>query len=176
MDHQEVDRDNASETAASARGSRLPSPNGTWRENKTGKVVEVNVPQSLEPNREDMDIEADSRPLRPSRYRPRTFPYQRYLPYQHADEPLVALAEITKRLYIAISSGDFVPGATHWTRELRAWIQLKFDLPREDRVKLVRLYYELALAPGMDSSASERFGSMFMTLTRYLHCTSYILH
>lgn len=79
---------------------------------------------------------------------------------------MVALTEIIKRLYVAVSGGDFVPGATHWTRELRAWIQLKFDLPRDDRVKLVKLYYELALAPGMDSSASERFSSMFMTLTR----------
>lgn len=71
-----------------------------------------------------------------------------------------------KNLYIAISAGDFVPGATHWTREIRGWMQLKFDLPRSDRVKLGKLYYELTLAPGVEEGASDRFLSMFITLTK----------
>lgn len=166
MDHQEEDREFAADTVV-GQASRGPSPNGTLRDNKMGSVVEIRGTSNDMNGGNDMEIDADFKPPRPARYRPRTFPYQHYLPYQHTDNPLVALAEITKCLYIAVSSGDFVPGATHWTRELRAWVQLKFDLPRDDRVKLAKLYYELALAPGMDSSAAERFGSMFMTLTRY---------
>ena len=54
----------------------------------------------------------------------------------------------------------------HWTRELRAWLGLKFDPPRATRVKLVRLYYSMALAPGLDPGVAERFSSMFMLLTR----------
>jgi proteasome activator subunit 4 len=65
-----------------------------------------------------------------------------------------------------VSAGDFAPGAVHWTREIRGWLSLKFDLPRSTRVKLVNLYYELALAPGLDYLVAERFASMFMVLTK----------
>lgn len=104
-----------------------------------------------------------------SRSRPRTYPYFLYLPYQVESEAerQESLEEITKQLYMAVEAGDFAPGALHWTRELRAWLGLKFDPTKEQRVKLVRLYYELALAPGIDVTASERFASMFMILTKY---------
>ena len=103
-----------------------------------------------------------------SRNRPRTFPYFRYLPYQVEDEARREkdLAEILKHLYIAVQAGDFTPGAIHWTRELRSWLSLKFDPSKEQRIRLVHLYYELALAPGIDPSVAERFSSMFMLLTK----------
>lgn len=101
--------------------------------------------------------------------RPRTYPYFRYLPYEVEDSGVVQgyLTEILKNLYIAIEAGDFTPGAVHWTRELRSWLGLKFDLPKEQRIKLVKLYYELSLAPGIDVTVSERFASMFMVLVKY---------
>jgi proteasome activator subunit 4 len=100
--------------------------------------------------------------------RQRTFPYFKYLPYKTEDqsEREEALNTCLKHLYIAVSAGDFAPGAVHWTREIRGWLSLKFDLPRETRVKLVYLYYELALAPGLDAVVAERFASMFMVLTK----------
>lgn len=103
-----------------------------------------------------------------SRSRPRTFPYFEYLPYDTEDpsERLESLNTCLKHLYIAVSAGDFAPGAVHWTREIRGWLSLKFDLPRSTRVKLVNLYYELALAPGLDYLVAERFASMFMVLTK----------
>ncbi|RMZ78933.1 hypothetical protein DV737_g3714, partial [Chaetothyriales sp. CBS 132003] len=79
------------------------------------------------------------------------------------------LAEILKHLYVAVQSGDFNPGAVHWTRELRCWLSLKFDPTKEQRVALVKLYYELALAPGIDLGVAERFASMFMILTKRKH-------
>ena len=99
----------------------------------------------------------------------RTYPYFRYLPYEVEDDAVVQgyLYEILKNLYIAVEAGDFSPGAVHWTRELRSWLGLKFDLPKEQRIKLVRLYYELSLAPGIDVSVSERFAGMFMVLVKY---------
>jgi proteasome activator subunit 4 len=102
------------------------------------------------------------------RNRPRTYPYLSYLPYEVEDEARRQrdLAEILKHLYIAIEAGDFTPGAIHWTRELRSWLSLKFDPTKEQRIKLVKLYYELALAPGIEPSVSERFASMFMLLTK----------
>lgn len=104
------------------------------------------------------------------RNRPRTFPYFSTLPYQVEDDSQRQenLAEILKHLYIAIQAGDFTPGALHWTRELRSWLTLKFDPTKEQRVQLVKLYYELALAPGIDPSVAERFASMFMVLTKFV--------
>jgi proteasome activator subunit 4 len=103
-----------------------------------------------------------------SRLRPRTFAYFKNLPYDTEDEQerLANLNVCLNQLYMAVSSGDFNPGVVHWTREIRGWLGLKFDLPREIRVKLVHLYYGLALAPGLDNSLSERFASMFMSLTK----------
>lgn len=105
---------------------------------------------------------------REKRYRPRTFPYFKLLPYNVEEEAErnVALQEILKQLYIAIKAEDFAPGAVHWTRELRAWLNLKFEITRALRVKLVKLYYMLTLAPGLDAAAAERFESMFRTLTK----------
>jgi proteasome activator subunit 4 len=106
------------------------------------------------------------------RYRPRTFPYFKLLPYgiEEETERNAALQEILKQLYIAIKAEDFTPGAVHWTRELKLWLNLKFEITRELRVKLVKLYYMLALAPGLDPNAAERFSMMFMVLTKYAGC------
>ena len=103
-----------------------------------------------------------------ARSRPRTYPYFRYLPYDVEDETVLQsyLDTIIKYLYISVEAGDFAPGAVHWTRELRSWLGLKFDLSKAQRIKLVKLYYELALAPGIDISVAERFSSMLMVLTK----------
>ncbi|RKF63692.1 Proteasome activator complex subunit 4B [Erysiphe neolycopersici] len=107
-------------------------------------------------------------------YKPRTFPYSRLLPYKVEEEVerINALEEILKQLYIAVKSQDIIPGAMHWTRELRAWMSLKFDLSRRLRSRLAKLYFSLALAPGMDRAAADRFQSMFRLLLkkkRYLN-------
>lgn len=103
-----------------------------------------------------------------NRNRPRTYPYFKHLPYEVEDEIRRQhdLQEILKYLYIAVEAGDFTPGAIHWTRELRSWLSLKFDPTKEQRVRLVKLYYELSLAPGIEPSVAERFSSMFMLLTK----------
>ena len=133
--------------------SRSSTPGGNWRE--------------AGGNTHDGDGETDES----SRTRPRTFPYFKNLPYktEGKDEREANLEVCLKHLYIAVSAGDFAPGAVHWTRELRGWLSLKFDVPRETRAKLVKLYYELALAPGLDHLAAERFGSMVMVLTKRKH-------
>jgi proteasome activator subunit 4 len=103
-----------------------------------------------------------------ARVRPRTYPYFKYLPYRIEDEAERErnLREILNQLYIAVEAGDFSPGAIHWTRELRGWLSLKFDPTRTERINLVKLYYELSLAPGIDPNVAERFASMFMLLTK----------
>jgi proteasome activator subunit 4 len=103
-----------------------------------------------------------------ARLRPRTFPYFKHLPYQAEpeSEALANLQVCLEHLYVAVAAGDFYPGVVHWTREIRGWSSLKFDMPRDIRVKLVQLYYGLSLAPGLENSMSERFASMFMSLTK----------
>lgn len=130
--------------------SRATSPGG-WKEVDANGVV--------------TGTDAENR----SRTRPRTYPYSKYLPYEVEDQAQREeyLEVCIKHLYVAVSAGDFAPGAIHWTREIRGWLSLKFDLPRETRVKLAKLYYELALAPGLDYVVAERFASMFMVLTKY---------
>lgn len=105
------------------------------------------------------------------RIRPRVFPYTKYMPYPTESrlEREQDLDEMIKYLYISVASGDFVPGAVHWTKEIRGWMSLKFDLTKKQRVVLVKLYYELSLAPGLEYSVSERFASMFMVLTKRKH-------
>jgi proteasome activator subunit 4 len=139
----------ALDTGSGLGTSRATSPGGDWRQPNGG----IN----------GVDTE------RQGRNRPRTFPYFQYLPYQTEGqaEREDSLNTCLKHLYIAVSAGDFAPGAVHWTREIRGWLSLKFDLPRSTRVKLVKLYYELALAPGLDYLVAERFASMFMILTKY---------
>ncbi|RMJ24729.1 Proteasome activator subunit 4 [Aspergillus sp. HF37] len=106
-----------------------------------------------------------------ARVRPRTYPYLKYLPYEPEDESgrEQNLQDILRHLYVAVEAGDFSPGAVHWTRELRGWLSLKFDPSRKDRINLVKLYYELSLAPGIDPNVAERFASMFMLLTKRKH-------
>lgn len=103
-----------------------------------------------------------------SRYRPRTFAYFSLLPFEVEPENTrqEALAGILKELYITIKAEDFSPGAVHWTRELTAWLSLKFELPRELRATLAKLYYHLSLAPGLDSGTADRFARMLICLTK----------
>ena len=112
------------------------------------------------------DLEEDLKNV--TRSRPRTYPYFRYLPYdvESTSRTREDLHEILKHLYTSVEAGDFAVGAAHWTRELRNWIGLKFDLTKDERVRLAKLYYELALAPGIDITAAERFSSTFMVLTK----------
>jgi proteasome activator subunit 4 len=105
------------------------------------------------------------------RYRARTFAYFRQLPFEVEEEAErdAALQGILKQLYISIKAEDFSPGALHWTRELQGWLNLKFEMTRELRAKLAKLYYMLAMAPGLDPTASDRFLRMVLTLTRKNH-------
>ncbi len=113
----------------------------------------------------------DGSATRLGRTRPRVFPYAKYLPYETESQEKREqdMDEMIKYLYISVASGDFVPGAVHWTKEIRGWMGLKFDLTRKQRISLVKLYYELSLAPGLDYNVAERFASMFMVLTKRKH-------
>lgn len=154
------------ETITPGQNGELSSSGVSLKDRDSNSAAVSLVPQSEHDGTGENSLHEDEAKLAFSRYRPRTFPYEKYLPYNTDGDHLENLQKCVENLYIAVKAGDFVPGATHWTREIRGWIQLKFDLPRQIRVRLVKLYYELALAPGLESGAAERFASMFMTLTK----------
>nr|OQO26862.1 hypothetical protein B0A51_06378 [Rachicladosporium sp. CCFEE 5018] len=118
----------------------------------------------------DEDEEGDG-VARLGRTRPRVFPYAKYMPYETETRERQErdMDEMLRHLYLAVASGDFASGAVHWTKEIRGWMSLKFDLTRTQRIALVKLYYELALAPGLEYAIAERFASMFMVLTKRKH-------
>jgi proteasome activator subunit 4 len=109
------------------------------------------------------------------RQRSRKFPYQASLPYktESETEQLAHLNHILNNLYIAIK-GDDLKGlignstgssVVHWTRELRGWMELKFDMPLEIRLKLIRLYFNLSIT-GSDGNAIDKFVNMFISLCK----------
>ncbi|ORY77382.1 hypothetical protein BCR37DRAFT_351020 [Protomyces lactucae-debilis] len=99
--------------------------------------------------------------------RQKTFPYFSTLPYpiESAEERLTNLNVITGQLYLSLAAEDW-PRAIYWNSELRDWLGLKFVLPKAVRIKLIRIYYEVVTAFGVDPRAHARFMSMFLELTK----------
>lgn len=150
----------------SAHHNGRPGPTQNFQNLLSGNESNMTISRATSPGLGWSDGAGEDEKAK--RYRPRTFPYFQHLPYavEQETERNAALQEILKQLYIALKAEDFTPGAVHWTRELKGWLQLKFEITRELRVKLVKMYYMLAVAPGLDSHAAERFLNMFMFLTK----------
>ncbi|KAM0792923.1 hypothetical protein ACM66B_002682 [Microbotryomycetes sp. NB124-2] len=83
--------------------------------------------------------------------------YQRNLPYQveSLDEMDQRLEEIVRRLIDCVRAKDYDVGFLQWNHRLECWISLKYPMRREVRARLVRLYFELAVLPGMDARLVE---------------------
>jgi proteasome activator subunit 4 len=95
------------------------------------------------------------------------FPYFNLLPYEiPKEERNNALDKFLEQLYIAIQANDIVVGAVRWTNELEAWLKLKHEISQELKAILLKLYYMLCLAPGIDPSAAKCFVNMVQTLTQ----------
>jgi hypothetical protein len=95
--------------------------------------------------------------------------YWNHLPYTVEDENtrIAHLDDIIKDLYTCIRAGDFEAGARIASRQIKRWLHLKFKMPKETRKKLINLYYELSLTPGIDPSAADTFANMFKLLASY---------
>jgi proteasome activator subunit 4 len=100
---------------------------------------------------------------------PRSFPYCDLLPHpvETAAERDAALGRILEQLYVCLQAADYSVGALHWTVELQAWMDLKFDLPRDVRLGLIRIYYALCLLPTerLQAVAIDKFVAAFLSLT-----------
>ena len=91
---------------------------------------------------------------------PSTLPYE----VESLAEMDRRLALILTRLTEAIGLRDWDVGFWRWQRELGRWLAMKYPMQRATRVRLVELYYELAVSPGMDARLVETFASTVLQL------------
>lgn len=75
------------------------------------------------------------------------------------------LMKILKQLYCSITTEDY-RGAVRWTEILAHWINLEHSVPRRVRAALVRIYYDLALTPGMSKTSATAFGNIISSLVK----------
>jgi proteasome activator subunit 4 len=94
------------------------------------------------------------------------FNYWNRLPYDVEDDDtrITYLNQIINDLYVYIRVGDFEGGARTASRQIKRWLHLKFKMPKDTRIKLCKLYYQLSLTPGIDPSAADTFANMFRLL------------
>ncbi|KAI5124439.1 hypothetical protein M0805_008323 [Coniferiporia weirii] len=62
------------------------------------------------------------------------------------------LDSILTRLVQCVRAKDFDPGFLQWDSMLSYWSMLKYPMPKPKRIALVKLYYELAVMPGLPSN------------------------
>lgn len=77
--------------------------------------------------------------------------YARSLPY--TIEPYARMLEmlnfILLRLTQCIKAKDYEPGFVQWDSMLSYWNMLKYPIPKEKRVLLAKLYFQVSVTPGM---------------------------
>ncbi|KAK3820952.1 MAG: hypothetical protein J3R72DRAFT_28458 [Linnemannia gamsii] len=81
------------------------------------------------------------------------------LPYANdlALEASEMLNNIIHQLGLALKSEDYAPGALYWGKQLHQYLDLKYALPKQTRVSLIKVFWELTTAPGMDATMVEFF-------------------
>ena len=96
-----------------------------------------------------------------------SFNYFKNLPYQTEDKAdgVRALESCVGKLHKAVAAQRY-RRANSSLIHISHLIHLKFELPRDTYLKLVRLCFELALAQGLDIEYAINFEKMFVALTR----------
>ncbi|KAG0225196.1 hypothetical protein B0O80DRAFT_458867 [Mortierella sp. GBAus27b] len=79
------------------------------------------------------------------------------LPYGHdlAHEATDMLSNIIYHLGLCLKAADWAPGVIHWAKQLDLYLDLKYKLPKDTRIALAKVFWELTLAPGMDATMIE---------------------
>ncbi|PWZ00606.1 hypothetical protein BCV70DRAFT_199880 [Testicularia cyperi] len=74
------------------------------------------------------------------------------------------LDQIIRRLVDCARTRDYDIGFVQWNHRLQCLLSLKYPVLRKTRARLARLYYELAVLPGLDTRFVELSANMCMTL------------
>ncbi|KAG0349377.1 hypothetical protein BG004_007004 [Podila humilis] len=91
------------------------------------------------------------------------------LPYGNdlATEASEMLSNIIHHLGLALKAEDWAPGAMYWSKQLGVYLDLKYSLPLETRVGLAKVFFELTIAPGMDSTMVELWSVQCRRLIKF---------
>ncbi|PWN54156.1 hypothetical protein IE53DRAFT_24314 [Violaceomyces palustris] len=117
-------------------------------------------------SRNGVDVKAKGKKNKGEEDRAAHLDYQESLPYaceslQEFDE---RLAFVIRRLVDCVRTKDYDVGFIQWNHKLQCLLSLKYPIERRTRARLARLYYELAVLPGMDTRLIELAANMCMTL------------
>ncbi|KAH8835425.1 hypothetical protein DL96DRAFT_1702409 [Flagelloscypha sp. PMI_526] len=73
---------------------------------------------------------------------------------------------IVLRLSQCAEARDFDPGFVQWDSMLTYWMMLKYPLPKDKRIAIARLYFHIALLPGISMQTLAMVADGFKVLTR----------
>ncbi|KAJ8084329.1 Proteasome activator BLM10 [Marasmius tenuissimus] len=73
------------------------------------------------------------------------------------------LEEIVGNIYICTKTQNWLT-LTTWDGMLQCWLSMRYPLKKSTRVKLVRMYYELCILPGMDPRVTRSWADMVSRL------------
>ncbi|KAF5355656.1 hypothetical protein D9756_004216 [Leucocoprinus leucothites] len=92
----------------------------------------------------------------------------RLLPYSIEPESQMqqTLDFIIKRICQAVEAQDYDVGFQQWDTMLAFWLTLKYPIPKDKRIKLARLYFELSIVPGISMQVVASSADGFRLLTK----------
>ncbi len=92
--------------------------------------------------------------------------YPQSLPYvcESIEEFDARLDHIIRRLVDCVRTKDYDIGLIQWNHRLQCLLALKYPILRKTRARLARLYYELAVLPGLNTRCVELAANMCITL------------
>ncbi|OCH96671.1 ARM repeat-containing protein [Obba rivulosa] len=114
------------------------------------------------------DSPTDSGSMSPSHYDKQRATLQTYLDHIPFEcEPLeymqAKLDHIVARIAICAESKNWLV-LTTWDGMLQCWLLMRYPMPKSTRAKLVRLYYEMCLVPGMEPRVIRSWADMLSRL------------
>ncbi|ORY02341.1 hypothetical protein K493DRAFT_312115 [Basidiobolus meristosporus CBS 931.73] len=89
-------------------------------------------------------------------------PYPVSIPEEPTSQPERVLEEIERGLAACILSGDLAVGANSWTKRLHAYLNVKYPLPLESRLRLADLYFQLLVSPRVYDSSMTQYWAVYL--------------
>ncbi|KAF9785996.1 hypothetical protein BJ322DRAFT_1005050 [Thelephora terrestris] len=120
------------------------------------------------PNGLPDQLPRNSSNISPDRYLEKLKSYAKSLPYSiESNSEMQAMFEfICLRLCQCIEAKDFDPGFAQWDSMITYWLMLKYPIPKEKRIHLIRIYLHLATLPGMPIHIVATVSDGLQVLTR----------
>ncbi|KZP32253.1 hypothetical protein FIBSPDRAFT_907345 [Athelia psychrophila] len=113
-------------------------------------------------------VDFDDAPPGSERYFEKLKNYAKSLPYSiESNSRVQALLDfIVLRLVQCVESKDYDPGVLQWDILFTYWTKLKYPIPKDKRIRLAVLYFELCTTPGMPINVIAACADSFVVLTR----------